>query len=163
MVTSGYETDNDPGRVLVQSHHLTAQHEAPAVGTVQAGMLVEETANGIQPHSTAGVRPERVLIALDLPGRGYAHGDTFPEGETVEYAELAGGQVRGLLATGQTVALTDNLTSAGDGTVRLANAGTTTGEEVAFQVPADEPVNKSYAVDSTGATEPALVYMEVTH
>ena len=163
MVQNGYETPNDPQRVLVQSHNLTAQHEAETVGTVRAGHLVEETANGVQPLSVDGERPDRLLIALDLPGRGYQHGDAFPVGETIEYAELAGGQVRGLLAVGENVSLTDDLTSAGDGTVRAANTGSTSGEGVAFQVPADEPVNKSYGVDNTGAADAALLNMEVTH
>lgn len=158
---NGYETENDIGRVPVNAQHLGAQHEAPTVGTVRAGHLVEETANGVQPLSLDGARPERVLIALDLPGRGYQHGDAFPEGETIEYAELTGGTVRGLLAVGNSVALTDSLTPAGDGTVR-AMTGDGSDEAVA-SVPAQEPVNKSRAVDTTGADDAALVYMEVSH
>lgn len=161
MTQNGYETQNDPQRVIVNAHHLKAQHEAETVGTVRAGHLVEETANGVQPLSVDGARPGRILIALDLPGRGYQHGDAFPAGETIEYAEVTGGAVRGLLATGNNVSLTDDLTSAGDGTVR---AMTGDGSDTAvFQVPGDEPVNKSYGIDTTGASDAQLVHMEVTH
>ena len=161
MTTNGYETENDIGRVPVNGQHLSAQYESETVGTVRAGHLVEETANGVQPLSLDGVRPNKVFIALDLPGRGYSHGDAFPEGETIEYAELAGGTVRGLLATGSSVALTDELTPAGDGTVR-AMTGDGSDEAVA-QVPAQEPANKSRAVDNTGGSEAVQVYMEASN
>lgn len=165
---NGYSTASDYNGVVVSGRHLMTQHEAPTVGTVQAGMVLEETPNGVQPHSTDGVRPDRLLVATAQ--RGYVHGDAYPEGETIRYMELAGGKVQGLLAAGESVSLSDGLVSAGDGTLRLYDETATaeggdadTAGDAAFYVPNDEPINKSYAVDNSGGTEAVGVFAEATN
>ena len=169
MVTNGYSTENDTSQVVVNGRHLMEQHEAPADGVVRAGHLVEETANGVAPHSTDGERPSRLLIAIDDRTQGMVHGDEYADGDRVKYMELAGGKVQTLLAAGENAALTDGLVSAGDGTVRVYDETTGTGEDAdtqgdqALHVPGEEPANKSRAVDNTAGTEAVSVFAVVSN
>lgn len=96
-----------------------------------AGHLVEETADGYQPHSTDGGAVQRPMFAKDMRGRGFEVGDAYDDNEWISYViPNAGVGLTVILAAGSDLAAAanadisdgDRLVSAGDGTVRAFDA-----------------------------------------
>lgn len=122
-----------------------SRREAAADGALNAGDVVEQTANGIQSHSSDGAVLDKVLIAEDDAGRGKEAGDSYADTETVPYLNCNAGDLVTLrLADGESTTGPDGgsptkLVSNGDGTVRAFNADSA-GSEIAE---ADETVTAS--------------------
>lgn len=133
------------------------RREAAADGALNAGDLVERTANGIQSQSTDGEAVDNVLIAEDARGRGYEAGDEYSDGETVPFLNCNAGDLVTLrLADTESVTGPDDgdptqLVAAGGGTVRAFNADDP-GDVVAV---ADETLNNT-------SGSPSLLDAEVT-
>lgn len=151
----------DSNQVVRHSRRLMTQFEQPVAADTQAGMLVEETANGIQPHSTAGVGVARIMVAKDDRTIGMTLGDTYDGTNSVnaKYLVCSGGGVHLLLAAGESVTEHDRLVSAGDGTVRLIDQDGTAPDDPDSAMVAS--VAEGETVDNTGGTEPAPVAVEV--
>lgn len=140
----------------------TTQHEAPAAADVRAGHLVEEVADGVQPHGTAGGTVQNVLVAIDARGRGFEVGDTYttdPDGtvgnENVPYINAnAGVELTVLLAAGENVAEGDLLASDGAGGFRAYDSANDADDAVVAKA--------SEALDNSGGAEAVAVDVEVT-
>ena len=150
----------------MNARNNTTQHEAPAAADVRAGHLIEEVADGVQPHATDGGVLDRVLFAIDARGRGMEVGDTYstdPDGtvdnESVKYIVAnAGVELTVLLGAGVAVTEGDRLVSAGDGTLRLYEADGTAPDDVVDDVVAIA----SEDLDNAAGTEAVAVDVEVT-
>lgn len=96
---------------------------APAVAPLRAGMLIEFTKRGVQPHSTYEGLNDRVFVQ---PGVEFSTTkDEYEIGELVPYIKAVGrAGVFVLLKGGQKVSRGDGLLSNGDGTVISEYAGT---------------------------------------
>lgn len=142
----------DSNKVVRYGRNEFVQHEETADGSaVDTGMLLEETANGVQPHSTADGAPSKVLVALDARERGMELGDQYPAGSLVKYVKVSGGGAHMPLAAGETVADGDDLTSNGDGALAAMNGD---GTSTATGITADEDL------DNSGASEAAYVAVD---
>lgn len=156
----------DLPKVVAYGRDKLAQHEAPAAADTQAGHLVEEVADGVQPHSNDYSAVDNVFVALDARGRGYDVGDVYstdPDGtvenENVPYANCnAGVGLTMLLAAGETVADGDRLVSAGDGTLRLIDQDGTAPDDPDTAVVAIA----REALDNAGGTDAVALAVEVT-
>lgn len=101
------------------------QDEANVVAEVTPGELVEEVANGIQPHSTAA-GASAAFFAREHPETGRRIDDPYPVDDYGKYIRpTPGSRVRARLAAGNTYTGGEtDLVSAGDGTLRpLDTAG----------------------------------------
>jgi hypothetical protein len=136
------------------------QHEAPADGAVQVGHLLERTANGVAPHSTDGGVLNEVLVAINDRDRGMELGDTYASGDNVKFVSAnAGVGAHLVLASGADLGTSaqanatedDRLVSAGDGTVRVFDDGTSPDDEGAVAAHAIESIDNSGA--ASGDTE----------
>ena len=95
-----------------------------AAAAITSGDLVELTAGGLQPHSTAAGVVARPLVAVDMREVGMEAGDAYAAGNTVKAMAPYGGGLWMRLAQGENVDIHERLVSAGDGTLRaLDTAG----------------------------------------
>lgn len=102
------------------------QDEANAAAAITPGELVEEVADGVQPHATAAEADAPALFAREHPETGRRIDDDYPAGDMAKYIRpTPGSRVRARLAAGNTYTGGDTrLVSAGDGTLRpLDTAG----------------------------------------
>jgi len=153
-------TVNLDNRVRLGGSEEFKDFDAVAEATITPGMLVEVTdidADGtlhVQPHSTDGGAPALPLFADIVPYSGDQSGSTVPVEDDYasgDYVHVLGvprfGRVNAILAAGADVTTAsdtnagvyDELTSAGDGTLRTTGSGGT-----GFAVVRD-------AVDNSGA------------
>lgn len=97
------------------------QDEATADGAaLTPGYLVEETANGVQPHSTAAGQNAEPMFVREHSETGMGIDDDIPAGSNAKYImPTEGSRVRARVAAGETVAKGDELVSNGDGTLRV--------------------------------------------
>lgn len=93
---------------------------ADAGSAIVPGMLVEETATGVQEHSTAAGNAQK-LFALANLANGKTIDDAYTVGESVRYGAAHSGQEAYALVAAAATAVTKGaaLESAGDGTVRI--------------------------------------------
>jgi hypothetical protein len=92
---------------------------ADAGSAIVPGMLIEETATGVQEHSTAAANAQK-LFALSNLSNASTIDDAYAVGETVRYGAAHSGQKSfGLVGVVAAIAKGDPLESAGDGTLRL--------------------------------------------
>lgn len=105
--------------IAVDVRHAAPQ-EGIAGGTILGGMLIKPSGSDWVAHSVAGGSSDYVancLMESDI-STAFADGDLLP------YMRLiAGDKVNALLTTNQTVVEGDNLTSNGDGYLKLAGTG----------------------------------------
>lgn len=155
-------------RTIRHSRQKISQHEELAAAAVDAGMLVERTASGVQPHSGGEAHP--VAFAKERRSGGMEYGDTFATDRPVMFCVAAAGAgFNGHLATGETVNHGDALVSAGDGTLRLIDtAGGDTQTMVLGTVDMkEEATNRptqyggSTTIDNSGGSSPIPVPVEV--
>jgi len=133
--------------VLVNGEYAM-QKEAVADAGITPGMFCEKTATGCKVHATAGARINGRLVAIedDMQGKGIT--DAYVATDIVRLRALrTGNVVNAILAGSQTVTKALELTSNGDGTLKIAGTGDTV---VAI---AEE------AVTTTGAVARILVEM----
>ena len=130
------------------------QHEAEADGAIDVGMLLERTATGVAPHSTDGGELDQALVAINDRDRGMKVGDSYASGDNVKYISAnAGVGLHLVLAAGAdlatagqaTITEDERLVSAGDGTVRAFDTGTSPDADGATVARAEE------ARDNSGA------------
>lgn len=89
------------------------------------GMLIKEASGKVTPHSAAGGTPELFLVAEEDELQGREITTAYSAGERVFYsAPLPGDKIMVLLADGESVAVDDNLESAGNGLFRKVTTGT---------------------------------------
>lgn len=113
---------------------------------IQPGMLVEETATGVQEHSTADANAQKLFALTDLMVGGDID-NVYAVGQTVRYgAAHAGCEVYAWVAA-SAAAITKGaaLSSAGDGTVKnvAASAATTQAQRDGIVCYALEAVDNS--------------------
>ena len=149
----------DSNQVVRHNRQLLTQFEAPAAAELDAGMVVEETAGGVQPHSSDGTAVARVLVAKDDRALGMTVGDTYGAGENVKYLACSGGGVHLLLAPGESVGEFDRLVSAGTGAVRAIDQDGTAPDDPDGAMVAS--VAEGETVDNIGGTDPVPVAVEV--
>jgi hypothetical protein len=121
----------EPSTITLRGSDELEYRSAPASGEVRPGHLLEKSGQNVQVHSTAGAKTAP-LIAIERRSVGMVaddpdgEHDTYSDSESVLYVVPDSGyQFYGLLAGGETVAVGDQLVSAGDGTFRLLNSGNT--------------------------------------
>lgn len=153
----------DTNNVVRYSWENLSQEEGQTDGTVAAGHLLEDGANGFAPHGTDAGVLDRVMFAKDMRGRGYEAGDEYPGGEWISSVIAnAGVGITAILAAGTDLATAananitegDRLVSAGDGSLRKFDAD----GDAAVVAVAEEDVDNSGAA----AGETALLEIEVT-
>lgn len=150
-------------KIVRYGRQQTEQHEDAADGAaVQTGHLVERTAAGVQPHSSAAAAGDPVLVAIDARDRGMEQGDQYDAGELVRYLHSGSGAgFHFVLAAGSDLATASNanitdgdeLVSNGDGTVRKLDTSKTGETEDSVLAIADE------AVDNSGAAAGETAYL----
>lgn len=143
------------------------QHEEVAVAAVDAGMLIERTTSGVQPHSTTHERVSNPGFAVERRSRGMEFGDTYAVDNIVKYVTGTGG-LNALLAPGETVSHGDELVSAGNGTLQLIDQDGTSPDDVDAGVVAtvdmrEAAINEgeSATIDNSGGSDPVPVPIEV--
>lgn len=155
-------------RTVRHSRQKLSQHEETATAAVDAGMVVERTPSGVQPHSGGEAHP--VAFAKERRSGGMEYGDSYESGKPVVFCVAsAGAAFHGHLATGETVSHGDAIVSAGDGTVRLIDtAGGDTQTQVLGTVDMrEEAINRpaqyggQTQIDNSGGSAPVPVPIEV--
>lgn len=127
------------------------QHEEIATAAVDAGMLIERTTSGVQPHSTVNARVSNPAFAVERRSGGMEFGDTYAVDYPVKYVTGTGG-LNALLAAGETVSHGDELASAGDGTLRLIDQDGTSPDDPDSGVVAIVDMGEAAINDSASAT-----------
>lgn len=108
--------------------------DVAANGNIKPGMLVEQVATGLQPHSTAGGDGERIYAQEDalqgnVAATGYNAGDFV-----TAYAEVPGNTGLGLLKAGVLYTKGMKLQSNGDGTLTTRTSTNTIVAVVTVQI-----------------------------
>jgi len=121
-------TRHDPNTVFLGGE-ATRVNDLATSETLTPGHLLERFNNGgitrVHKHDTAG-GPGPALVCLEHSMVNDGVDDTYAANDLVEAAVLhAGATAWMFIASGQNIAFGDKLESAGDGTLRITNAGTT--------------------------------------
>ena len=128
-----------------------------------AGMLVEETADGFQPHSVAGGTVDLPVVAKDMRGRGYEVDPTktYEDGDFITFLQVNGGaNLTMLLDTDEDLSTAypggeTRLVSAGNGRLRQFDSGGGDTEDAVVATIQE-------AADATGEADGLPVAVEVT-
>lgn len=147
-----------------------SQHEEMAAAAIDVGMLVERTASGVQPHSTAAEVGATPMFCKERRSGGMEFGDSYPADEVaMAVTASAGAGLHGLLATGESVNHGDQLVSDGAGALRLLDTAggddvsavlaTVDTKEASINRPA--AYSESTTVDNSGGSDPIAVPIEV--
>lgn len=114
-------------KILIKGTPL--RDEAPALGAITPGHLVERGTGGVQVHSTAAGNAARV-VALERAMTGDGIDVAYATGDEVLLAYLRPGDMfNGLVAAGASAIADGNyLESAGDGTLRVVSTSAATAD-----------------------------------
>lgn len=142
--------------------NLSQEEASTDGGNVVAGHLLEETADGVQPHSSDGGAVNRPLFAKDMRGRGFEVGDTYPDGEFISTIIPNGGVgLTGILAAGADLATAANATVDGDTGTRLVSAGDGTLRAFDADDPDDVVAIAEESKDNSGAAAGETVFLDI--
>lgn len=109
-----------PNVILLKGDIGTRQEEGRAGGTIKPGYLIKKNSSGaLVVHASAGGAGECIVALEDPIQGGRTIDDNYVSGELVKYKTVQpGDELYMMLKDGNNVAIDDNLSSQGDGTLR---------------------------------------------
>jgi hypothetical protein len=138
---------SDTNLKTVDLYGLSVQHEAEALGDITPGMLIERAEGGVQAHSGGVVSTH---FAIEFGSTGRAIDDQYEEGDQVLFRTfLPGAGVNALLDDGENASEGDFLSSAGDGSLKVAEV-----DDIAVAQALE-------SVDNSAGEDPVRIRVEV--